>query len=279
MTYGSEFTPTQHIKGMHEKMPEDLQQKFPLPMMGKQEDKLSNRSIDAWEWKDELYLNITQDELDELYRVDPSFFEQYFQGIKDAESLRTTDGSIERSIMDLPFTPTEYWELKKAFNRSANSGASPDNRRLAAVERDRLSNETNFFRDYYTDPKEDTTFQDALDKANKDARENFYLRFDSNAPIARSVIFGGKDAEALDKILAPIRRMTGDSDDFDNARFMEQNVVDELARMFGGAYDSRTRTFVLVEGEGTDLLSQIFVSFANQAYLKSDAGTFLTRAA
>ena len=45
---------------MHEKMPEDIQQRFPLPMVGKQEDKLSNRSIDAWEWKDELYLNITQ---------------------------------------------------------------------------------------------------------------------------------------------------------------------------------------------------------------------------
>ena len=278
--YGDEFTPTQHIKGMHEKMPADIQQRFPLPMVGKQEDKLSNRSIDAWEWKDELYLNITQKELDELYRINPSFFGEYFQNIKDVELLRYTEGSIERSIMDLPFTPTEYWELKKAFNRSANSGTNLENRRLAAIERDRLSNETKFYKGYGTEnPEIDTTFQDALDKANKDARKNFYLRFDSNAPIARSVIFGGKDAEALDKILAPIRRIKGNSDDFDNARIMEQNVVDELARIFGGVYDSRTNTFVLVEGEGTDLLKEIFVSFANQAYLKSDAGEFLTTAA
>ena len=119
-------------------------------------------------------------ELDELYRINPSFFEEYFQGIKNVDELRGTEGSIERSIMDLPFTPTEYWELKKAFNRSANSGTNPESRRLAAIERDRL-NETEFYKDYYTDPKKDTTFQDALNKANKDARENFYLRFDSNA--------------------------------------------------------------------------------------------------
>ena len=60
---------------------------------------------------------------------------------------------------------------------------------------------------------------------------------------------------------------------------MEQDVVDELARIFGGVYDPNKNTFVLVEGEGTDLLRDIFVSFANQAYLKSDAGTFLSEAA
>ena len=277
--YGGDISPQAHVQAIHERLPDTLKEKYPLPedINGRQ----LRRSIDMWGWKDNLYREITEEEFTAAKEVfDPEDFDNMFQGAESADDLRYFDEELEdvRSTMDLPFSPLEYWELRKSFNASANSGKDEKTRRIAKNMREDLD-KTEFIDNYGTDNETlNTDFKDRLQQANKYAKDNFYDRFDSK--VAKQMIFDKKDALVLDNMLGKsLKKIEGDSDDLENALYMEQEVVSDLAKIFGGVKDPETGLYVFVEGEGSEIASSIFVSYANNMYLKSDAGTYLSNAA
>ena len=276
-------TPAQYVAGIYERMPENLQKKYPLRKTDT--GNISPRSIDAWDWMDNLDRNITQDEFNKLKEANPEFFNTVYDDIVDVGDLRQIDaeGNVIRSNMDLPFTMMEYWNLRKALNKSATAGKE-NNKRIARTMRDELDN-VEFVRGYYNEDGGivDTEFQTELKRVNKSAKDNFYDRFDPRAtPQSRRINRStkpGNDANILDEILKPLNKITGDINDPENILRLDETVVSNLAKIFGGVKDPDTGLYVFVDNEGADNAARALISWANRQYLTSDAGQFIVTAA